>query len=242
MSLSYLAQHLGIWQGWFREYDPQGQFVGHKASEITFQELAPHTYEQVNRYRSQTQRWVYTSLAAGVKFFAEGSFSNGQIQLAPFTGFAVEQGFLWQDRKARLVQQWDPQGYVTQFTTILEARHQAVSANVSSWDGEPLSGVWVGTSTTYAADSWNPESGSLTLQDLTSWWREPTPNPVIRYFPGQMVAIYPCRLPIPTLHRERHFCVQWGWLPQPDHYCHLIRRYNAEGTWADVTLWHFTRP
>jgi len=241
MSLDDLRLHLGSWQGWFRDYDAEGRFLGQKASEITFRELAPHTYEQVNRYGSQSQRWVYTSLAAGLRFFPEGSFSNGQIQLAPFSGFAVEQGFLWQDHKARLVQQWDPQGQVSQFTTILEDRDPGSPREVRDWQGQGLEGSWTGTSITYGADSWHPESGSALIPDLLAWWQAYTPNPRIRYFPGQMVAVYPPALPMPTQHRHREFAVQLGWLPQPDHYCHLIRRYNREGTWQDVTLWHLTK-
>ncbi|MEN9204593.1 MAG: DUF3598 family protein [Thermostichales cyanobacterium SZTDM-1c_bins_54] len=241
MSLNYLQQHLGVWQGWFRSYDAHGQLLGQKASEISFRELAPQVYEQVNRYGSQCQRWVYHSLAAGLKFFPDGSFSNGQIQLAPFSGFAVEQGFLWLHHKARLVQQWDPQGQTTGFTTILEGRGQPAPQELPPWDGSGLSGTWIGTSLTYPADGWQPESGSLRVTDLQSWWQTLTPAGVVRCFPGQLVAIYPARLPMPTLTRERHFRLQLGWLATPEHYLHLCRSYNSQGTWSQVSLWHFQR-
>ncbi|GAB4218082.1 MAG: hypothetical protein OHK0012_25340 [Synechococcales cyanobacterium] len=253
MSLAFLQTHLGVWQGWFSECGPAGVVRGLKSSEIIFRLLAPEVIEQVNRYGEEhghtdteqtdaeqpewgpAQRWVYTSLAAGLKFFADGSFSNGQIQLAPFSGFAVEQGFLWGDAKVRLVQQWDADGQVIQFTTIREARGSRPPQTPPPWQGDGLRGTWTGTATTYLADGWNPEQQAITGQwsdQGCSFVRDPTATYV--YFPGQIVAIFPAQLPMPTRHRDRQFALHLGWLADDRHYFHLTRRYNSEGTWQDV--------
>ncbi|MFS8830507.1 DUF3598 family protein, partial [Synechococcus sp. R8-2] len=142
-----LALHLGVWHGLFSNYRPTAggwELGGQKRSLITFEALAPSSssgspaagsaIRQTNAYYplqgsptpESSQSWVYQDFSPGLRFFPDGSFSNGRLQLAPFSDFAVEQGFLWGDRKARLVQQWDAQGRLVEVTAILERRGQAL--------------------------------------------------------------------------------------------------------------------
>ncbi len=247
-----LALHLGEWHGLFSEYRPTAhgwELVGQKRSLITFEALDLGAIRQTNAYYplqgsptpESRQSWVYQDFSPGLRFFPDGSFSNGRLQLAPFGDFAVEQGFLWGDRKARVVQQWDPQGRLVGVTVILERRGQALepAADFPSLTNKQLGAAlqkrWRGIAQSFsAADSLLSE----TYVDLSEWASLWDP------LPGGLWITGPDPLPIPTLHRDRHFCVSLGWFPEgPEgrHLLRLVRDYDERGAWQRVTLMRLER-
>lgn len=242
-----LALHLGEWHGLFSEYRPTAhgwELVGQKRSLITFEALDRDAIRQTNAYYplegspnpTSRQSWVYRDFSPGLRFFPDGSFSNGRLQLAPFSDFAVEQGFLWGDRKARLVQQWDAQGRLVEVTAILERRGQALDpvADCAPLSREQLraclQGRWRGIAQSFsAADSLLSE----THVDLSEWASPWDP------LPGGLWMGGPDPLPIPTLHRDRRFSVSLSWFPEgPEgrHLLRLVRDYDERGAWQRVTL------
>ena len=243
-----LALHLGEWHGLFSDYRPTAhggwELVGQKRSLITFEALELGAIRQTNAYYplegspnpTSRQSWVYRDFSPGLRFFPDGSFSNGRLQLAPFSDFAVEQGFLWGDRKARVVQQWDAQGCLARVTVISERRGQPLDpvADCSPLSKERLraclQGRWRGIAQSFsAADSLLSE----THVDLSEWASPWDP------LPGGLWMGGPDPLPIPTLHRDRRFSLSLSWFPEgPEgrHLLRLVRDYDERGAWQRVTL------
>lgn len=247
-----LALHLGEWHGLFSEYRPTAhgwELVGQKRSLITFEALDRDAIRQTNAYYplegsptpTSRQSWVYQDFSPGLRFFPDGSFSNGRLQLAPFGDFAVEQGFLWGERKARVVQQWDPQGRLVRVTVILERRGQVLDlgadfpALTQAQLGEALQGRWRGIAQSFsAADSLLSE----THVDLSEWASPWDP------LPGGLWIGGPDPLPIPTLHRDRRFSLSLSWFPEgPEgrHLLRLVRDYDEGSAWQRVTLMRLER-
>ncbi|MFT0813758.1 DUF3598 family protein [Synechococcus sp. OH20] len=249
-----LALHLGEWHGLFCEYRPTAhgwELVGQKRSLITFEALDLGGIRQTNAYYppqgsptpESRQSWVYEDFSPGLRFFPDGSFSNGRLQLAPFGDFAVEQGFLWGDRKARLVQQWDPQGRLVGVTVILERRGQALdlAADFPSLTkaqlGLALQGRWRGIAQSFSAVD------SLPSETEVQFWGEEETG-IRAPLPGGLWMGGPDPLPIPTLHRDRRFSVSLGWFPEgPEgrHLLRLVRDYDEGGAWQRVTLTRLER-
>jgi hypothetical protein len=245
-----LALHLGEWHGLFFDYRPTAhggwELVGQKRSLITFEALELGAIRQTNAYYplegspnpTSRQSWVYRDFSPGLRFFPDGSFSNGRLQLAPFSDFAVEQGFLWGDRKARLVQQWDAQGRLVEVTAILERRGQPLDpvADCSPLSKERLraclQGRWRGIAQSFAVAEGRfaqTEVDCSGAEWLSNW------DPL----PGGLWIGGPDPLPIPTLHRDRRFSVSLSWFPEgPEgrHLLRLVRDYDERGAWQRVTL------
>ncbi|MDX2273625.1 MAG: DUF3598 family protein [Cyanobacteriota bacterium] len=254
-----LALHLGTWYGIFSETTFFNQIpteARHKRSQIIFEQPQPEVISQSNAYLPveaenedlfpSANPWYYQNFSAGLRFFEEGSFSNGRVQLAPFSDFATEQGFLFENQKMRVVQQFDSQGRISAITTIQEARGE----NSQAWLSQQIASLaepvdsstalseffaeyensrWHGSATTLTADHYTPSQQSVTLimgrgNDFC-WLAAP-----------RLLLRSPQILPIPTTHRDRHFQIELIWLPNPEYYLGLIRRYDRQGAWQDITL------
>ncbi|MEN9202394.1 MAG: DUF3598 family protein [Thermostichus sp. DG_1_6_bins_120] len=247
-----LALHLGEWHGFFSTYQPTAagwQLSGQKCSRIRFEALGTDGtggIRQTNSYYplqgsprpGSCHSWVYQDFSAGLRFFPEGSFSNGRVQRAPFSDFAVEQGFLWQDRKARVVQQWDPQGHLVQVTTILERRGQLPELAAELFPlskeelRERLQGEWWGVAQSFSSLDYRLQETEVHFCG-TAWLSHWDP------LPGGLWIGGTDPLPTTTAAGERSFSVSLSWFPQPERcqeVLRLIRDYDARGAWQGVTL------
>lgn len=234
--LEGLAQHLGRWEGRFIQLDPcTFTPISRRQSLITFERLPQGGISQTNVYfdveetiddARPGQRWIYHDLAAGLRFFPDGSFSNGRLQLAPFSEFAAEQGFLWKDRKARVVTQFDPQGYLKAITLILEVRGRwtepdpAGFGSVLAPDQIPRS--WQGETICYRAADLIPSEPDQSRVTLSG-----EPHPLL----GNLWLSGARQVPDPLRQRDRSFCLELGWMPEPQVFLHLRREYDPSGAW-----------
>jgi hypothetical protein len=107
-------KNLGEWRGSFTNIDGQGHVVNSIPSILNLESFED---DQLVRFRlrrfqhgncelpptSDTQQ-DYRSLGNQVVFFETGAFSKGSLQVAPFTPFGAEYGYVHADRRFRLVQ------------------------------------------------------------------------------------------------------------------------------------------
>ncbi len=253
-----LAMHLGQWEGMFTDFSSEVKLLGHKSSVILFEEPEPKVIRQTNRYPGcEDKVWEYRDLSAGIRFFEDGSFSNGRVQLAPFSTFAAEQGFLYGDQKARIVQLFDTDGKATTITTIQEMRGRTYQTPASLKNPlERLLGTWKGKALVLSPDWPEPEKLESELifeKDGTQIHRQfkmgmqvfdwigihedssvDFKSSVMVFFPGNLMAMSPPELPL--LSSDKSFSMEIGWLVDPRTCLRMIRYYDHKGSWQKVVL------
>jgi hypothetical protein len=154
-----LLRNLGDWQGSFTRLSPQGDVQEEIPTLVSLEGLNNNqTIRQTIQYFSaksgNTKRAVeqekvlqYSSLNRGVLFFENGAFSQGSIQLGPFSEFGAELGLIDGDCRLCLVQLFDPEGHLAQITLIREKRagtdtperpFLALEALLGKWQGEAV--------------------------------------------------------------------------------------------------------
>jgi hypothetical protein len=252
-----LAMHLGRWEGLFTDFSPAAKLLGQKNSVILFEEPEPKVIRQTNRYPGcEDKVWEYRDLSAGIRFFEDGSFSNGRVQLAPFSTFAVEQGFLYGDQKARIVQLFDADGKASTITTIQEVR--GIYQTPTSLDNplEHFLGTWKGTALILFPDWPEPEkfeSELILKKDGTQIHRQfkmgmqafdwigtyadfsvNFKSSMMVFFPGNLMTMSPLQLPL--LSSDKSFAMEMGWLVEPKTCLRMIRYYDHKGSWQKIVL------
>lgn len=86
-----LLQNLGEWQGSFTRFSPQGTLLEDIQSMVSLAGLNNNqTIRQIVSRQGQADLVLeYSSVSRSTLFFANGAFSQGSIQLAPFTEFGL---------------------------------------------------------------------------------------------------------------------------------------------------------
>jgi Domain of unknown function (DUF3598) len=253
-----LAMHLGRWEGMFTDFSPEAKLLGQKSSVILFEEAEPNVIRQTNRYPGcEDKAWEYRDLSAGIRFFEDGSFSNGRSQLAPFSAFAAEQGFLYEDQKARIVQLFDVEGKASAITTIQEVRGRTYQTPASL--NNPLEGflgTWKGKALVLSPDWPEPEKleselifekdgaqihrqfkmGAQTFDWIGNYEDSAVSFDDGRmvFFPGNLMTMSPPQLPL--LSSDKSFSIEIGWLVDPRTCLRMIRYYDHKGSWQKVVL------
>jgi hypothetical protein len=269
-----LLLNLGAWQGSFSRFSPQGEL---KSDVPTLVTLAGINHNQTVRQtiqswsgsteqgqeqqeqdqQRQDQVLEYSSLGRGVLFFADGAFSQGSIQLAPFSEFGAELGFIQGDRRLRLVQLFGTDGHLSQFTLIREHRLHTPSAERPPLSVDRLLGTWQGEAVTLYPDWYTPDRTPTTLhisrEGNTLHQRLTTPDlalssvgqidgSMIRFDQGsypRQVLLLPdgasANTPI-DLPRGKPFFLEAGWLITDNLRQRMIRSYDARGGWVSLTL------
>jgi Domain of unknown function (DUF3598) len=252
-----LAIHLGQWEGIFTDFSPDTKFIGQKESVILFEEPEPNVIRQINRYPGCADKvWEYRNLSGGLQFFEDGSFSNGRIQLAPFSAFATEQGFLHGDYKARMVHLFDIEGKASGVTVIRETRGPQQNPAPMHDSLESLLGIWSGEALVLSADWSEAEKfeSELILEKVGVQVHRQSKIGVhtvdehgaykdgfvdfdgyrMVFYPGHMMAISPWQLPL--LSSDKSFLIETGWFIEPRLSHRIIRYYDAKGAWQKTVL------
>ncbi len=252
-----LAMHLGRWEGVFADFSPDAKFIGQKESVILFEEPAPNVIRQTNRYPGCADKvWEYRNLSEGLRFFEDGSFSNGRVQLAPFSAFAAEQGFLYGDYKARMVHLFDTDGKASAVTTVQETRGSRQGPTPAHNSLEDLLGIWRGEALVLSPDwSETEKFGSeLMLEKVGVQVRRQSKigghavcesgtdedgfvnfdSYRMVFYPGNLLAISPWQLPI--FSSNKSFFIEIGWLIESGDSLRMIRHYDAKGSWEKTVL------
>ena len=245
-------RNLGVWQGRFSTFDHQLQLKHVQPSELTLslapsgssidlellfwpqQEdecLAPPSVDPVKRI-SQS----FSSLQPELCFFPTGSFCRGSLFIAPFPQawsrpFA-EFGFLFQDRRHRLVLLWDGSGRLDRIVLIREFLAGSNAVELPGFKTEMLLGDWCSNQTSrlsgVADDHSNAIHRGMTVEADVHQALLPLPD-------GGAV-----RAPL-SLADSSELVIEAWWCSRADRIERIIRRYDKHGSWIGADQQLLTR-
>ncbi|NJM73486.1 MAG: DUF3598 family protein [Scytonema sp. RU_4_4] len=255
-----LLKNLGEWQGSFTSLSPQGEILEDVPSVVSLEGLNNNqTIRQTIRLAENEKTLEYSSLGRGVLFFENGAFSQGSIQLGPFSEFGAELGFISENRRLRLVQLFDKNLQLDRFTLIREHLAGTQPVQRPPLKVDDLLGEWQGEAVTIYPDWRSPQNnftkmqlqldgaGRLT-QSLTFDGRTITSTATVKdsiiHFnqdPQKQIQVLLLRdgasatSPLKIQLRQPFF-LEVGWLIQPNLRQRMIRSYSDKGEWVSLTL------
>ncbi|MGB3612346.1 MAG: DUF3598 family protein [Elainellaceae cyanobacterium] len=258
-----LLLNLGVWDGTFARLAPSGQLQVDIPSVVSLEGLNQNrTMRQVIRKSEggeiKEQVLEYSTLSRSLHFFETGAFSQGSLQLGPFSVFGTEIGFIHGDRRLRLVQLFDEQAQLSQLTLIQEQRRGIAGlAPQPPLTVDALIGTWQGEATTHYPDLRSPDHYTTTLQldrqgdiltqslalphrTMTSQahitesalqFGEGDDTVQVLLLLGGASSTTPLSLP-----KRQAFFLEAGWLISPTLRQRMIRRYGDSGALETLTL------
>jgi len=260
-------KNLGEWQGSFTSVALDGELLTSTPSILNLEGLENN---QLVRFRLRRfgsggysepplsdYSQEYRSLGQQNIFFETGAFSKGTVQLAPFSEFGAEYGFVAENRRLRFVQLYDRQGDLSSLTLIREFRSGTEAQERPPLTVAQLLGQWQGTACTVYAD-WQPTEfctthltitnlGDDRLQQQLSFGDRALTSTAriegnsLHFEAGsspRKILLLPdgasSNTPLHITHRQPFF-VEVGWLVTDTERQRLIRSYNDKGEWVSAT-------
>ncbi|MHC5672034.1 DUF3598 family protein [Nostoc sp.] len=146
-------QNLGVWQGSFTNFSPQGTLLKDTPSCLSLEGLNNNQTVRLTLSRSgQDMIREFSSVGGGLLFFENGSFSEGLIQLGPFSEFGGELALVHENRRLRLVQLFDKTGQLKELILIREHLAGTLAAERPTLQINDLLGEWLGQAVTIYRD------------------------------------------------------------------------------------------
>jgi hypothetical protein len=258
-------KNLGEWDGSFTQVSTDGKLISSTPSLLTLEGLEDNQLVRfrVRRFANDLSEQPivdnvqeYRSLGRQAVFFDTGAFSKGSLQVAPFSEFGAEYGFVSGDRRSRLVQLFDKQGSFDSLTLIREIRSGTAARMRPELTVAQLLGKWAGTAVTVYPD-WKPADSyatSLEIKDVGGSLHQQlsfggrTISSTARIEGNRLhfeegatprrVLLLPdgvsSNTPLQISHRQPFF-VEAGWLLSDHDRQRLIRSYNEKGEWVSST-------
>ncbi len=253
-------ENLGVWEGSFTNFSPQGTLVNDTPSRLSLEKLNGSQTVRLTLTRSGRDLVrEFNSVGGGLLFFENGSFSEGLIQIGPFSEFGGELAFVHENRRLRLVQLFDRTGNLSGLTLIREHLAGTPAAERPPLQLNDLLGEWQGEAVTIYRDLRSPDTYSTTLKlqldnagrliqstsfaerTLTStatikgsivlFDENPEKQIQVLFLPDGSSATSPLKVQL----RQPLF-LEAGWLIQPNLRQRMIRSYNDKGEWVSLTL------
>ncbi|MFB2937162.1 DUF3598 family protein [Aerosakkonemataceae cyanobacterium BLCC-F154] len=259
-----LLENLGEWQGSFTRFSPRVELLADTPTLVSLEGLNNNQTirQKIVRFlptgEVAEQVLEYSSLGRGILFFENGAFSQGSIQIAPFSEFGAELGLIDRERRLRLVQLFNKNSELAEITLIREVLAGTQSAEIPNLTVEQLQGEWVGEAVTIYPDWRSPNTypthlkiylnaaGNL-VQKLSFADRtiesiakiegaildfEQSPQKVqVLLLPDGVSATFPTQIKF-----GQSLFLEVGWLLSPNQRQRLIRSYNEKGEWVSLTL------
>lgn len=255
-----LLQNLGEWQGSFTQFSPQGQILNDIPTVVSLEGLNNNqTVRQIIRQEGTEKVLEYSSLAKSVLFFENGAFSQGSIQLGPFSEFGAELGLIDENRRLRLVQLFDKNGQLNQLTLIREHLAGTQAIENPPLQVDDLLGEWQGEATTIYPDWRSPDTISTNLKlqlddsgrliqtlnfaghtiattamingSIILFDQDPQKQVQVLLLPNGASATSPLKVQV-----RQSFILEVGWLIKPNLRQRMVRSYNDKGEWVSLTL------
>ena len=254
-------QNLGVWEGSFTNFSPQGTLLNDTPSCLLLEGLNNNQTVRLTLSRSGLDdvKREFSSVGGGLLFFENGSFSEGLIQLGPFSEFGGELAFVHENRRLRLVQLFDKNGQLNGLTLIREHLAGTQTAERPPLQIDDLLGEWLGEAVTIYRDLRSPDIYSTTLKiqlddtgrliqstsfgertitstatikgSIVLFDEDPQKQVQVLLLPDGASATSPLKVQL----RQPLF-LEAGWLIQPNLRQRMIRSYNEKGEWVSLTL------
>lgn len=147
-------QNLGVWEGSFTNFSSQGTLLNDTSSRLSLESLNNNQTVRLTLSRSGKDDLIreFSSVGGGLLFFENGSFSEGLIQLGPFSEFGGELAFVHENRRLRLVQLFDKNGHLNGLTLIREYLAGTPAVERPPLQINDLLGEWRGQAVTIYRD------------------------------------------------------------------------------------------
>ncbi|MEH1797913.1 MAG: DUF3598 family protein [Nostoc sp.] len=254
-------QNLGVWEGSFSNFSPQGILLNDTPSRLSLEGLNNNQTVRLTLCRSGRDDVVkeYSSLGRSLLFFENGSFSEGLIQLGPFSEFGAEVALVHENRRLRLVQLFDNTGQLKELILIREHLAGTPAAECQTLQMNDLLGEWQGQAVTIYPDWRSPDTYSTTLKlqlddagrliqstsfaertitstatikgSIVLFDQDPEKQVQVLFLPDGASATSPLKVQL-----RQPFFLEVGWLIQPNLRQRMIRSYNEKGEWVSLTL------
>jgi hypothetical protein len=256
-----LLKNLGAWQGSFTRLSPQGTLLEDIPSIVSFEGLNNNqTMRQIVRRQGQEDLVLeYSSLGKGTLLFENGAFSQGSLQLAPFSEFGAELGLIHENCRLRLVQLFNKNGQLDKLTLIREHLAGTQATENPPLHIDDLLGEWRGEAVTIYPDFSAPTTTSTILKlqiddagrliqtlifgqhtitssatvkgSIIHFDAEPQKQVQVLLLPNGASATSPLQVNL-----RQSFILEVGWLIQPNLRQRMVRSYNDKGEWISLTL------
>jgi Domain of unknown function (DUF3598) len=258
-------KNLGEWEGTFTQISTDGEVLVSTPSLLTLAGLEDNQLvkfrlrrfaNDITEQPTSDRVQEYRSLGRQAVFFDPGAFSKGSLQVAPYTEFGAEYGFVAEDRRSRLVQLFDKQNCFTSLTLIREIRSGTDVKLRPDLTVAQLLGKWAGTACTFYSDWQDPQTYATSLEvsqidgslhhqlsfgDRTIAATARIDGNQLHFEEGsalRKVLLLPdgasSNTPLHISHRQPFF-VEAGWLLSDNERQRLIRSYNDKGEWVSST-------
>lgn len=260
-------KNLGEWRGSFTKISPDGEIINSTPSILNLEAFdnGQAVLFRLRRFDAsgydsppmEDYQQEYRSIGRQNIFFATGAFTKGTLQLAPFTEFGAEYGFVDHDRRSRLVQLYDKQGNFTNLSLIREFRNNTDASERPQLTVEQLIGNWEGKAHTFYSDLRPSETyvSYLEIKEIGNGYLEQklsfasqtitsqskiAGNKLIFEKEGNIrqILLLPdgtsSNVPL-QLQLRKPFFVEVGWLLRENERQRLIRSYNEKGEWVSST-------
>ncbi|MEH2376646.1 DUF3598 family protein [Nostoc sp.] len=253
-------QNLGVWEGSFTNFSPQGTLLNDTPSCLSLEGLNNNQTVRLTLSRSgQDVIREFSSVGGGLLFFENGSFSEGLIQLGPFSEFGGELALVHENCRLRLVQLFDKTGQLKELILIREHLAGTPPAERPTLQINDLLGEWLGQAVTIYRDLRSPDIYSTTLKiqlddtgrliqttsfgdrtitstatikgSIVLFDQNPQKQVQVLLLPDGASATSPLKVQL----RQPLF-LEAGWLIQPNLRQRMIRSYNDKGEWVSLTL------
>ncbi|MHC0062109.1 DUF3598 family protein [Nostoc sp. UIC 10890] len=254
-------QNLGVWEGSFSNFSPQGTLLNDTPSRLSLEGLNNNQTVRLTLCRSGRDDLVkeYSSLGRSLLFFENGSFSEGLIQLGPFSEFGAEVALVHENRRLRLVKLFDNTGQLKELILIREHLAGTPAAERPPLQINDLLGEWQGQAVTIYPDWRSPDTYSTTLKlqlddtgrliqstsfaertinstatikgPIVLFDQDPEKQVQVLLLPDGASATSPLKVQL-----RQPFFLEVGWLIQPNLRQRMIRSYNEKGEWVSLTL------
>jgi hypothetical protein len=265
-------QNLGEWHGSFTQLSTRGEvlqdtpsiislegFNDNKTVRLKLRRFSPNPSGVGEPEVSELVR-EYQALGRDILFFENGAFSQGTIQLAPFSECGAELGFIYNYRRLRFLQLYNTDGNLSKLTLIREKQLDKNVPERPPLTVDDLLGEWEGEAVTMYPDWRSPDFYSTKMQlhlessdrlvskitfgsNATVISSSASIDGSVLHFnegasPVQVVLLPDggsCTLPVKIELRKPIF-FEAGWLVEPDLRFRMIRSYNERGEWVSLTL------